>query len=146
MIGNNLEIEQHAAPEVLRVLAKHRCVGCGECCRWPGQVILYPDDIGRIAAKLRATRENFLRRHCVVVWWTSYKGIHFRVALARKQTERECLFLDGSKCSIHEFKPVKCRAGPAGWSWISNPDAFWYYVRNSPSFSHDTAFDCGIPE
>src|SRR5712692_258245 len=136
MAGNSSEIEAHADDRILEALSRHRCVGCGECCRWPGQVILYAEDIKRIAKELHLAEEDFLIRCCVVVWWKEGDCDQFRIALARKEGGSECIFLNGALCTIHEFKPLKCKAGPCGWSWIGNPRYFWYYVRRSPSFYH----------
>jgi uncharacterized protein len=136
MAGNRLQIEAYADERILEALSRHRCVGCGECCRWPGQVILYADDIKRIARELDLAEEDFLTRYCVVVWWKRADCDQFRIALARKDGGRECIFLKGALCTIHQFKPLKCKAGPSGRSWIASPKYFWYYVRGSPSFRH----------
>ncbi|HEU5323277.1 MAG TPA: hypothetical protein VFX28_20890, partial [Methylomirabilota bacterium] len=73
----------------------------------------------------------------VVVRWTGEGGVQLRIALARKAGSADCTFLEGTRCGIHAFKPLLCRAGPAGWPWISNPSFFWFYVRRSPSFRHE---------
>jgi uncharacterized protein len=136
MAGNRHRIEAYADDQILRTLSQHCCVGCGECCRWPGQVIVYTDDIRRIASELHLDRESFLSRFCVVVWWSRESFTQFRIALARKKSGTGCVFLEGMRCTIHEFKPLKCKAGPSDWSWIGNPEEFWYYVDKSPSFRH----------
>jgi Fe-S-cluster containining protein len=71
------------------------------------------------------------------VWWEWNASKHFRISLARKLRSDECLFLDGALCQIHESKPLLCKAGPAAWAWMWNPENFWFYVRESPSFGHD---------
>ncbi len=136
MTTSEFEIEAHADEHMLETLSLHQCTGCGACCRWSGQVLLYPDDIRRIASRLFLSAEDFLVRQCVIVRWKWEKCEQFRIALARKTVREECVFLNGTLCSIHDFKPMMCKAGPAAWPWISNPNYFWYYVRNSPSFSH----------
>jgi Fe-S-cluster containining protein len=134
MTGTKLEIEVYAENRVLRTLSQHKCVGCGECCRWPGQVVLYADDVETIADHLSLTKEQFLLGFCKVVWWDRDNERQFRIALVRQG--QGCAFLDGSLCSIHKFKPLVCKAGPAGWSWIANPQDFWSYAKKSPSFQH----------
>jgi uncharacterized protein len=136
MVGNSLDIEANADARTLETLSRHRCTGCGECCRWPGWVPLYADDVGRLSRELGLTPEPFLIRNCVVMWWKWDDHPQFRIALAHKSGSNECVLLNGRSCSVHEFKPLKCKAGPADWYWINNPRSFSYYVRMSPSFRH----------
>ena len=35
-----------------------QCTACGLCCRWGGQVYLYPDDAHRLAGHLNLIRNN----------------------------------------------------------------------------------------
>src|SRR5437016_11573761 len=125
MSGNNFPIEQTASSAMLEALSRHGCTGCGACCRWPGQVYLYGDDLRRIAQQLNVTVEDFLMRWCVVVQWKARAGDQFRIGIARDDNDR-CVFLRGSLCGIHGYKPLACKAGPAGWPWIANPESFWY--------------------
>jgi Fe-S-cluster containining protein len=136
MVGNSLDIVANADAQTLEALSRHRCTGCGECCRWPGWVPLYADDVERLARGLGLTPEAFLTRNCVVVWWKWDDHPQFRIALAHKNGSNECVLLNGRSCSVHEFKPLKCKAGPADWYWITNPRYFSYYVNMSPSFRH----------
>ena len=138
MDGKSYIIEKYVDDRILDALSRHRCVACGACCRWRGQVFLYPDDIKRLAEKLMLTVEQFLIRWCVVVWWTWDDTRQFRIGLARKDVGNECVFLEGNLCSIHEFKPLLCKAGPAAWGWLWNPKYFWHFVQESPSFRHST--------
>jgi uncharacterized protein len=136
MNGSSDRIEMYADEGMLKTLSRHCCVGCGACCRWPSQVFLYADDIKRIAGRLGTEVDEFLLRWCVIVWWKWDTYLQFRIALARRAAGNECVFLKGSLCSIHEFKPLLCKAGPAAWGWIRNSEYFWYFVRESPSFRH----------
>jgi len=36
------------------------CMGCGDCCRWPGHVLLTDADIVRLAAALRLDERAFV--------------------------------------------------------------------------------------
>lgn len=131
----NQPLEQMASGEMLAVLSRHGCTGCGTCCRWPGQVYLYREDIVRLARRQGMPLEDFLVRYSVIVKWKTIEGEHFRIGVARS-SDGSCVFLHGSSCSIHKDKPLACKAGPAGWPWIANQDSFWYYVNHSPSFQH----------
>jgi Fe-S-cluster containining protein len=131
------ELEEFADSRVLQALSGHSCIGCGACCRWGGRVFLYADDIKRLAMKLCLTEEEFLLTRCVALRWLSPAGDQFRIALSWKGQTPECTFLEGARCGIHSFKPLLCKAGPAGWPWISNEKYFWFYERRSPSFRHE---------
>jgi Fe-S-cluster containining protein len=136
MVGDKREIEAYIDDRVLRTLSQHRCVGCGACCRWRGQVLLYAEDIKTIASEMSLSREQFLICFCKIVWWDREDGRQYRIALTRKGVPGACVFLHDSLCTIHKFKPLQCKAGPAGWSWIASPEKFWHYVDRSPSFRH----------
>lgn len=43
--------------------AAFACTGCGDCCRWPGHVLLTEADIARLAAALRLDERAFVERH-----------------------------------------------------------------------------------
>lgn len=133
--GHAPEIQTHADERMLDALSRHRCVGCGACCRWPGQVYLYSDDIDRLSNTLGIDRATFLTRYCTILHWPWAGSEQFRIALARKPSG-ECMFLEGAVCTVHKFKPLMCKAGPAAWPFINNARAFWFYVKNSPSFQH----------
>lgn len=137
MPGKKHSIGDFATLPMLEALSRHRCTGCGECCRWPGQVFLYPDDLKRISAQLSMSTKEFLLSQCVVLKWDWQGRSQFRIALARKADNSGCVFLKGGLCSIHGFKPLMCTAGPSGWPWIREPKFFWYYVASSPSFRNE---------
>jgi uncharacterized protein len=136
MTGSKISISAFADDQMLSALSRHECVGCGGCCRWPGQVVLYRPDIDRISNSLNLTKERFLREWCAVVWWKWEDCQQFRIALRRRTTGNECVFVDGNRCTIHSVKPLLCKAGPAAWVWIREPEYFWFFVDNSPSFNH----------
>ncbi len=142
MAGKNLSIELHADQRMLAALSRHRCVGCGDCCRGPGHVFLYRDDIKRLASELHLEEKDFLILRCVIVKWTREDSEQFRIALTKNASEDECVFLEGTRCGIHRFKPLQCKAGPADWQWISNPKFFWLYERRSPSFRNPEDTSC----
>jgi Fe-S-cluster containining protein len=137
MDHRKLQISEHADKAMQVALTRHKCTGCGACCRWPGQIFLYPDDIKRIARRLELSVEDFLLSRCAITWWRWASCTQYRICLARKPQSTECVFLTGSLCGIHESKPLLCKAGPAASAWIMNPRSFWYFVEKSPSFRHE---------
>ena len=131
-----MRIERHATKDMLAMLSRHRCEGCGACCRWKGHVFLYRDDLKRIADRLEVPVVEFVQRYCIVVKWKAGDLCQYRIGLARHADNSGCVFVDASRCTIHAFKPLMCKAGPAGWPWIADPESFWMYARSSPSFRH----------
>jgi len=85
-----------------------RCERCGECCRWPGNILLRSDDIASLARFLRIEERIFVDRYA-------------RLAANRGQltlTEREdgaCVFLEGPGCRVYEARPAQCRGFPLEW-------------------------------
>ena len=129
-------IEDYASKDMLAILSRHRCEACGACCRWNGHVFLYRDDLRRIAGRLEMTVEYFLEQYCIVVNWSVDDLNRYRIGLARAADNSSCIFLKDSRCTIHAFKPLMCKAGPAGWPWIADPESFSMYASESPSFNH----------
>lgn len=77
--------------------------GCTECCKQPGEVWLTLADRDRIAAWLGLEPEAFQRQFCV----DDEEGL--RLAIPSSDS---CLFLQEDGCSIHDVKPLQCRAFP----------------------------------
>ncbi len=78
--------------------------GCLECCTQTGEVYLTEDDAQRIAAHLGQTTEHFLTTLCE----TDANG-DLRLTTP---ADKACHFLFEGGCSIHEVKPLQCRAFP----------------------------------
>jgi Fe-S-cluster containining protein len=85
------------------------CQRCGNCCRWPGDVIVTEAEIKAIAVHLKMKEDEFIQ--------------HFtRLSANRKHlslTESEdgaCIFLEGKNtCQIQPVKPGQCRGFPNRW-------------------------------
>ena len=92
-----------------KILDRFSCSGCGECCRWPGSVLLTSDDICLIAEHLELTEKDFIDRHTRLA--PNRKGL----ALL-DQTDESCAFLKGDRCSIYDVRPEQCRTFPFAWN------------------------------
>jgi Fe-S-cluster containining protein len=93
------------------------CKGCGRCCREEPKIGLFPSDVYRISKALKMTLAEFNDRYL--------DGI---VNIGRVQDDKGnkvsdssafgfkldngCPFLVDDKCSIHDIKPIICRAYP----------------------------------
>ena len=77
--------------------------GCTRCCDQQGFVYLTEDDITRLAAHLKMPASDF-----------EAKFVFRTRNLRRLKVPRhaQCSFLQDGKCSVHEVKPMQCRAFP----------------------------------
>ena len=88
----------------------YTCDRCTACCRWPGQVKVSAEEIGRIAAFLGVDEDEFIQHH------TRLRTQRDGLALLDKPNG-ECSFLEGCNCAINEVKPQQCRDFPNKWNF-----------------------------
>lgn len=86
------------------------CDRCTACCRWPGQVRLTGVEIGRMAAFLGMTEDEFIQRH------TRLDRARTGLALSDR-ADGSCTFLEGKDCQINAVKPEQCRGFPNLWNF-----------------------------
>jgi uncharacterized protein len=85
------------------------CQRCGNCCRWPGDVIVTDSEISAIAAFLGMTEEAFIEQH------TRLSANRRHLSLTEKE-DGSCRFLEGrNECLIQPVKPDQCRGFPNRW-------------------------------
>jgi Fe-S-cluster containining protein len=96
--------------------------GCNACCEQTGYVYLAESDIPRIAAFLDLSTGEFEERHVE-------RNKHW--TWLRTPLEGSCVFLAEGRCSIHEVKPLQCRAFP-----------FWPELLESRQQWRETAAMC----
>jgi hypothetical protein len=88
--------------------------GCTKCCDQQGFVYLTEDDITRMAAFLNMPARDFESQF---VFRTK------KLRRLRVPRHAQCSFLQDGKCSVHEVKPVQCRAFPY-WPELLNTRAW----------------------
>lgn len=103
-LGNSA-IESVSAPKIF-----YQCQRCGNCCKWPGEVVLTDEDISRIAKHLELSEFDFIQRH------TAVRKNRAGLTLTEKPNG-ECEFLDGIDCTIQPVKPEQCRGFPNTWNF-----------------------------
>lgn len=88
--------------------AAFACTGCGDCCRWPGHVLLTDADIVRLAAALHLDERTFVERH------TRLASNRAQLSL-RETPDGACEFLSGNRCEVYAARPTQCRDFPRAW-------------------------------
>lgn len=90
---------------------KFQCTGCGKCCTGKeGYVFLNEEDVERLSSFLGLSFDAFTRRFC--------RFVSGKLALLdRPGTEGDCVFLEGTRCSAYNARPVQCKTFP--W-WIDH--------------------------
>jgi uncharacterized protein len=85
------------------------CQRCGNCCRWPGDVIVKEDEVGRIATFLELTEDEFIQKH------TRLSANRKHLSIIDK-ADGSCQFLQGQNtCLIQSVKPEQCSGFPNKW-------------------------------
>jgi Fe-S-cluster containining protein len=93
---------------------RFQCQRSGNCCRRPGYVYFSRDDVDRAARYLGLGRGDFVRRHLRA------EGGRFVLEV----DHAGCRFFDGAGCTIHEAKPLQCRAWPF-WPELVRSRSAW---------------------
>lgn len=88
----------------------HECQRCTACCRWPGEVRLNDGEVARLAAFKGLGEIEFIQR------FTRLTQDRRGLSLGEKPNG-ECIFLDGSDCSVQPLKPQQCRDFPNLWNF-----------------------------
>jgi Fe-S-cluster containining protein len=85
------------------------CQRCGNCCRWPGDVIVSEGEVKAIAAHLALPVEEFIQR------FTRLSANRRHLSLIEKE-DGSCFFLEGTNiCRIQPVKPHQCKGFPNRW-------------------------------
>ena len=85
------------------------CQRCGNCCRWPGDVVVTATEIQAIAAQLDLTESEFIQR------FTRLSANRQHLSLVERE-DGGCVFLEGQNtCLIQPAKPDQCRGFPNRW-------------------------------
>ena len=89
-------------------LEHFNCTQCGDCCRWPGSVLLTDADITRMAEFLQLPEEEFISGH------TRLAPNRIQLAL-NEEPDGSCIFLKDNRCAVYGARPEQCRSFPFAW-------------------------------
>ncbi len=93
-------------------MTNFKCIRCGACCCWPGDVRLKDDEIDRIAAWMGMEAGAFLEGYTRLTYDRSGLSL-------RDQEDGSCVFFrdgDPPSCFIQEVKPEQCQGFPLQWA------------------------------
>jgi Fe-S-cluster containining protein len=93
-----------------RVPIYFECQRCTACCRWPGDVRLADGEIARLAAYKGMGEIDFIQQFTRLA--QDRRGLSLQ-----EKPNGECIFLEGSDCSVQPVKPQQCRDFPNGWNF-----------------------------
>ncbi len=101
------------------------CRQCARCCK-NSRIKLSPYDILQICQNLKITSMEFHQKYSSFV--LDSENHDFPTCLLK--TSPECVFLDGKKCLIYDFRPLGCRTFPLGQECFYDGKEFRldYYV------------------
>jgi len=90
---------------------QYLCQRCGNCCRWPGDVIVTDREVENIAAFLQMDLDVFIQQ------FTRLSANRRHLSLIDKE-DGSCYFLEGkNRCQIQSVKPVQCAGFPNQWKF-----------------------------
>jgi Fe-S-cluster containining protein len=89
----------------------YECQRCGNCCRWPGTVLLGEGEAQRIANYLHLGVDAFINQYTTIS--PNRQGLTLV-----SRANHECIFLEGrNTCMIQEVKPKQCERFPNEWNF-----------------------------
>jgi Fe-S-cluster containining protein len=109
-------------PAMFKGGVRFECQGTGKCCMSRGEdgfVYFSADDRRRMAAALGITMGAFTRKYC-----KQTNGLWHL-----KDPEKNCVFLEGKRCSQYEGRPSQCRTWPF---WPENMNARTWNAEVAP--------------
>jgi uncharacterized protein len=88
---------------------RYLCQRCGNCCRWPGDVIVSETEADAIADHLGMSEVDFVQK------FTRLSANRRHLSLIEKE-DGACIFLKGENvCRIQPVKPAQCSGFPNTW-------------------------------
>lgn len=93
------------------------CTACGRCCTGKsGYVWVGRREIDELAGRLGLTLDELGRRYL--------RRVGRAYALLERPVTGDCVFLDGTRCTVYDVRPSQCRAFPFWRRNVATPDAW----------------------
>ncbi|CEG43880.1 Predicted spermine/spermidine synthase [Plasmopara halstedii] len=95
------------------VKLRFRCTECGKCCTGRGGRVRVNDrEIKELAAFKNLTVNDFKRKHTLELNKNNNGQNVTQSILLQTSDDNQCIFLQGSKCSVYKVRPTQCRTFP----------------------------------
>jgi uncharacterized protein len=88
----------------------YECQRCTACCRWPGNVRVSDEEIAALAKFKGMSEFDFIQKYTRL--HTDRRGL----SLIEKPNH-ECIFLEGTDCTVQSVKPQQCKDFPNKWNF-----------------------------
>jgi uncharacterized protein len=108
---------------------------CSHCCsgaRGEGYVWLNADEMTAIAGYLRIPFDQFTRKYV--------RQVDRAYSLIEKPN-KDCVFLEGGKCSVYAVRPTQCRTYPFWPAIVRAPQVWAKEAEQCPGIGADTHVD-----
>ncbi|CAH0481710.1 unnamed protein product [Peronospora belbahrii] len=108
-----------------------RCTKCGKCCTGTGgRVRVNEQEIQELAVATNLPLTELKQGYTSIIQVEDANG-HKKTQQVLKQTpdDRQCIFLEGSKCSVYNNRPTQCRTFP-WWPQHLVSDYDWHVTAN----------------
>ncbi|MFA5879738.1 MAG: YkgJ family cysteine cluster protein [Candidatus Margulisiibacteriota bacterium] len=94
-----------------KVIADFICLGCGNCCKYPGYVYADHEEVKQIAAFLNIFIVDFIDQY------TQKENNYF--VLSSLKFNPNCFLDQNQKCAIYPVRPKACKTYP-DWDYLWN--------------------------
>ncbi|KAF4137788.1 putative zinc- or iron-chelating domain [Phytophthora infestans] len=95
------------------VRLRFRCTSCGKCCTGRGGRVRVNDrEVEELAAATDSSPSEFNRKFTRVVEEDVDGQKRTQLVLQQTPDDKQCIFLQGSKCSVYQARPTQCRTFP----------------------------------
>ncbi|CAI5737176.1 unnamed protein product [Peronospora destructor] len=96
------------------VRLRFRCTGCGKCCTGKGGRVRVNDrELQELAAATKLSLPEFKQSYTHTVLEVDASGQKKAQRVLRQTPDdRQCFFLQGSKCTVYAARPTQCRTFP----------------------------------
>lgn len=86
-----------------------KCQRCGGCCKYRGDISLFPHDIPRLAKYLgMSCGDEFLTKYAIKEEVPDKPNLYKYVIKDKGDKMKTCIFYENNKCRIHPVKPPAC--------------------------------------
>ncbi|RMX64725.1 hypothetical protein DD238_004548 [Peronospora effusa] len=96
------------------VRLRFQCTGCGKCCTGEGGRVRVNDrELQELATATNLSLMDFKQRYTHTVVEVDAGGQkQVQHVLQQTRDDRQCIFLQGSKCTVYAARPTQCRTFP----------------------------------